>query len=86
MIPEQPSLDDIASLNALAGGIIPPDETDGGAAMVFAGLSSADKFRKGINAEIYADGLLIATSLAQGKYGHAVGELVGQSTSVASAA
>ena len=75
MIPEQPSLDDIASLNVLAKGIIPPDETDGGAAMVFAGLNAADKFRKGINAEVYAEGLRIAASLAKERYRRAVDEL-----------
>ena len=69
------ALDDIATLNALANGIIPPDETDGGAGMVFAGLGAADKFRKGINAEIYAEGLHTAASLAKEKFGRAVGEL-----------
>ena len=76
MNPEpQITLDDIAALNALANGIIPPDETDGGAAMVFAGLGAADKYRKGINAEIYEAGLQTATALAKGKFGRAVGEL-----------
>src|SRR6266550_7283843 len=69
------TLDDIAALNALARGIIPPDETDGGAAMGFAGLGSADKFRKGINAEIYAEGLQTASRLAREKFGRTVGEL-----------
>lgn len=70
-----PNLDDIAALKALARGIIPPDETDGGAAMVFAGLGAAGKFRSGINAEIYAEGLRLAEALAREKYGRAVGEL-----------
>ena len=76
MNPEpQITLDDIAALNALANGIIPLDKTDGGAAMVFAGLGAADKYRKGINAEIYEAGLQTATALAKGKFGRAVGEL-----------
>lgn len=70
-----PNLDDIAALNALARGIIPPDETDGGAAIVFAGLGSAGKFRAGINAEIYAAGLQIAATLSRERFGSAVGEL-----------
>jgi acyl-CoA reductase-like NAD-dependent aldehyde dehydrogenase len=69
------TLDDIAAFNALARGIIPADETDGGAAMVFAGLGAADKFRKGINAELYAAGLQTAFRLAREKYGRVVGEL-----------
>src|ERR1041385_6681313 len=71
----RPNLDDIATLNALANGIIPPDETDGGAAMVFAGLGAADKFRKGINADVYADGLQTAAVVAKEKFGRAVSEL-----------
>jgi len=43
--------------------------------MVFAGLGAADKFRKGINAEIYADGLQIAARLAKEKFSCAVAEL-----------
>ena len=69
------NLDDIAALNALARGIIPPDETDGGAAMVFAGLAAADKFRKGINAEVYAEGLQAAAAVAKQKFGRAIGDL-----------
>jgi acyl-CoA reductase-like NAD-dependent aldehyde dehydrogenase len=69
------TLDDIAALNALARGIIPPDETDGGAALVFAGLGAAAKFRSGINAEIYAEGLRVAVGLAQERFGRALGEL-----------
>src|SRR6266550_64345 len=69
------TLDDIAALNALANGIIPPDETDGGAAMVFAGLGAADKFRKGINAEVYAEGLQAAAAVAKQKFGRAIGDL-----------
>jgi aldehyde dehydrogenase (NAD+)/phenylacetaldehyde dehydrogenase len=75
MIEPQLSLDDIAALNALARGIIPPDETDGGAAMVFAGLGSADKFRKGICADIYAEGLLAVSRQAREQFGRAVGDL-----------
>src|ERR1041385_5560283 len=71
----RPNLDDIAALNALANGIIPPDKTDGGAAMVFAGLGAADKFRKGINADIYAAGLGAAVAVAREKFGRAVTEL-----------
>ena len=71
----QIALDDIAALNALANGIIPPDETDGGAGMVFAGLGSADKFRKGINADVYAEGLQVAAAIAKEKFGRTVGEL-----------
>jgi len=75
MIEPQISLDDIAALNALARGIIPPDETDGGAAMVFAGLGAAGKFRSGINPEIYAEGLQTAAALAKEKFKLAIGGL-----------
>jgi hypothetical protein len=75
MTEPQSVFDDIAALNALTRGIIPPDETDGGATMVFAGLGAADKFRKGINAEVYAEGLQNAAAVAKQKFGRAVGDL-----------
>jgi acyl-CoA reductase-like NAD-dependent aldehyde dehydrogenase len=69
------NLDAIAALDALARGIIPPDDTDAGAAMVFAGLVAADRFRQGSNAEIYAEGLRAAAALAKERFNRTVGEL-----------
>ncbi len=68
-------LEDIAALNALAKGIIPPDERDGGAAMVFAGLGAAGKFRLGIQPDVYTGGLQAATALAQARFGSPVAGL-----------
>ncbi len=68
-------LEDIAALSALANGIIPSDATDGGAAMVNAGLAAAEKWRKGLNAEVYRDGLLAAATLAREKFGRAIPQL-----------
>ena len=75
MTDRRPNLGDIAVLNALTNGIIPADETDGGAAMVFAGLVSADKFRKGIAADVYIDGLAAAEALSRKSFGRGVTEL-----------
>ncbi|HUF63002.1 MAG TPA: aldehyde dehydrogenase family protein [Verrucomicrobiales bacterium] len=68
-------LEDIAALNALANGIIPSDETDGGAAMVFAGLGAAAKFRLGLQPDVYTEGLKTASFLAQARFGSPVGDL-----------
>ena len=43
--------------------------------MVFAGLGAADKFRKGINAEVYTEGLQNAAAAAKQKFGRAIGDL-----------
>jgi len=65
----------IATLVALANGIIPPDETDGGATAVNAGPRLAERIQAGVNAEIYARGLETATALANQTYGREVSEL-----------
>lgn len=75
MTDQRPNLRDIAVLNALANGIIPADKTDGGAATVFAGLGAADKFRKGIGADVYIGGLAAAEALAKERFDRAVTEL-----------
>jgi hypothetical protein len=65
-----PSLtpDQLATLTALADGIIPPDETDAGASSVNAAPRLAEKISAGINAALYLKGLDLAQSLATEKY------------------
>ena len=67
--------DHVAALSALANGIIPPDERDGGAASVGAGERIAEKARRGVNAALYAAGLQLAGELAREKFGREVKEL-----------
>lgn len=69
------TLDDIAALAALANGIIPADARDSGAAAVHAGPGIAERARHGMNGPLYADGLREAESLAQSRFGRAVGDL-----------
>ena len=59
------SLDDIAALAVLANGIIPPDATDAGAAVVHAGAGLGEKIRNGPNASLYYQGLEAAANTAQ---------------------
>jgi hypothetical protein len=67
--------DDIAALSALANGIIPPDERDGGAAAVAAGPRIAERAGQGVNGLLYATGLRLASELAREKFGRVVVEL-----------
>lgn len=56
--------DQLAVLTALANGIIPPDQVDGGAEEVGAGLEIAQRVERGIHAETYVRGLAVAEELA----------------------
>jgi len=72
-----PSLnaDQIATLAALADGIIPPDEIDAGAAAVDAGPRLASKLQTGVNAALYLQGIEVASTLAQEKFGRQASQL-----------
>ena len=67
---------DLPALTALANGIIPADELDAGAASVNAGPAIAERVRRGVNAELYAEGLEIGESIALEKFGRKAPELV----------
>jgi hypothetical protein len=67
---------DIATLTALANGIIPADERDAGAAAVQAGPVLAERVRRGINGALYAEGLQIAKAIALEKFGREATVLV----------
>ena len=67
--------DRLATLAALANGIIPADETDAGAAEVNAAVKIAEKIANGINAAIYQQGLALADSLAREHYNRGVAQL-----------
>jgi acyl-CoA reductase-like NAD-dependent aldehyde dehydrogenase len=64
-----------ADLAALADAIIPPDETDAGAAAVQAAPRLAERIRAGVNTAIYLKGLETAHALAQSKFGRDVTSL-----------
>jgi len=64
-----------ADLAALADGIIPPDETDTGAAAVQAGPRLAERIRTGVNAAIYLKGLELARNMSREKFGRDVAAL-----------
>jgi acyl-CoA reductase-like NAD-dependent aldehyde dehydrogenase len=68
MTDAQIKLKDIATLSALADGIVPPDEKDAGAASVHAGPALAEKARSGASAAIYRQGLAEAAAIARGQY------------------
>lgn len=57
-------VEEIGILNAIARAIIPPDDRDGGATGVHAGLFLAEKARRGPNAPLYSSGLQLLRSLA----------------------
>lgn len=59
------SLKDIATLAALANGIIPADHRDAGAAAVHAGPGIAERMRRSPYAPVYVDGLKTVHQLAQ---------------------
>ena len=65
----------IACLSALANGIVPPDDTDGGAAAVNAGLRLAEKIQSGTNAALYVEGLELASKAAKEKLGLELSEM-----------
>src|SRR5262245_7677167 len=69
------SLDDIASLAALANGIIPADQRDAGAASAHAGPGIAERARHGVNGPLYIEGLTAAGELSRQRFGRAVREL-----------
>jgi hypothetical protein len=66
-----PSLkpDQLATLTALANGVIPPDEIDAGAAAVNAAPRLAEKIAAGVNAVFYLEALETADALSQKVYG-----------------
>ena len=69
------SIADISALIALAGGIVPADDRDAGAALVHAGPGLAEKMRRGPFGSLYAQGILAANSMAQSSFGCLVSEL-----------
>jgi len=69
------SADDVATLSALANGIIPPDERDAGAAAVAAGPRIAERVRQGVNGTLYVAGLKMASNLARQRFGREVNGL-----------
>lgn len=60
---------DIATLTALANGVIPADQRDAGAAAVHAGPIIAERVCRGVNGALYAEGLETAKRLAREKFG-----------------
>ena len=69
------TLNDIATLAALAGGIIPADDRDAGAAAVHAGPGIAERMRRSPYADVYVEGLKAARELAREMFVQAVNEL-----------
>ncbi|MSU62841.1 MAG: hypothetical protein EXS31_10660 [Pedosphaera sp.] len=69
------TLTDIATLAALANGIIPADARDAGAAAVHAGPGIAERMRRSPYAPVYVDGLKTAHELAKTMFAKAVPEL-----------
>ena len=58
----------LATLTALANGIIPADESDAGASAVNAAPRLAERIAAGVNAPLYLKGLELAQSLASEQY------------------
>jgi hypothetical protein len=65
----------VATLEALANGIIPADEKDAGATEVKAAQRLAEKIQGGINTALYLQGLETANAVAQEKFARPVGVL-----------
>lgn len=65
----------IATLAALADGIIPADAIDGGAASVQAGPRLAEKVEKGTQKSLYLDGLETAQAVAKERFDREVAAL-----------
>jgi len=62
------TLEDIAALAALAGGIVPADARDAGAMGVHAGPGIADRARRAASGPLYAEGLVLAHRFARERY------------------
>ena len=71
-----PELGKAMKRTALANGIIPADETDGGAAEVDAAAKIAERIAGGVNAVLYQQGLALADSLAREKHNRSVAKLI----------
>ena len=69
------TLADIATLAALANGIIPADDRDPGAAAVHAGPGIAERMRRSPYAPVYVDGLKAADELTKTMFAKAVLDL-----------
>ena len=69
------TLQDIATLAALANGIIPADESDAGAAVVHAGPGIAERMRRSPYAQVYVDGVKAAHEIARAKFDRAAHDL-----------
>ena len=69
------TLTDIATLAALANGIIPADARDAGAAAVHAGPGIAERMRRSPYGPVYVAGLRAAQELAKTRFAKAVPEL-----------
>ena len=69
------TLPDIATLAALANGMIPADERDAGAGAVHAGPGIAERMRRSPFAHVYVDGLKAAHKFARATFGCAAHEL-----------
>ena len=67
--------EELATLAALADGIIPPDQIDAGASAVNAGARIADRVASGVNAKLYLAGLAATEVLARKNYRRATREL-----------
>ena len=66
---------DIASLSALANGIIPADARDAGAASVHAGPGIAERMRWSPFGQVYVDGLKAAQDLSRAMFDLTVQDL-----------
>jgi len=75
MTPAKVTLERVALLAALADGIIPPDDRDGGASSVHAGSRLAERIRSGVNSSLYLHGIETAESVAQQKFQRSVAKL-----------
>jgi hypothetical protein len=65
----------LASLAALINGIIPADETDGGAADVNAATKIGERIASGVSAALYQQGLALAETLSREKHNRSVAQL-----------
>jgi hypothetical protein len=75
MIPIQLDPSQIATLEALADGIIPADARDGGASAVQSGLRLTERIEKGTHSALYLDGIAAAVALARERFQRDVPEL-----------
>jgi hypothetical protein len=69
------TLADIATLAALANGIIPADARDAGAAAVHAGPGIAERMRRSPYGLVYVDGLKAAGEIAETMFAQSAHEL-----------